>query len=84
MAIRVIDPSELDFPFTGAARFRGLEGERSQLCDAALVKKTYLSGFRRHREEFEASCRSLCVQLATLTSDQSLEHAVVTVLKRRR
>jgi uncharacterized protein (DUF58 family) len=84
MAIRVLDLSEREFPFKGWARFRGLEGERSQLCEAALVKKTYLANFRRHEQELEIACGAMRVELTTLTTDRAMEDAITTLLRRRR
>src|SRR5947208_2245093 len=83
IAVRVLDPAEIDFPFKGWARFRGFEGERSQLCEAALVKKTYLENFRRHNSELQAACRALRVELLTFRTDCALEDAVTLLVRRR-
>lgn len=84
LAVRIVDRAEVEFPFKGWARFRGFEGERSQLCEAALVKKTYLANFKRHEEELTAASRALRVELVTLTTNRALEDSIALLVRRHR
>jgi len=84
IAARVIDRAEIDFPFKGWARFRGLEGERSQICEAALVKRTYLANFRKNEAELRAVCGALRIELITLRTDRALDDAIASLARRPR
>jgi uncharacterized protein (DUF58 family) len=84
IAVRVIDPAEVEFPFKRWARFRGMEGERLQLCEAALVKKTYLANFHKHENELRAACGALRVELMTFRTDRPLEDAITSLVRYRR
>jgi uncharacterized protein (DUF58 family) len=83
IALQILDPDELEFPFKSFARFHGMEGESPALLDAAMLRKTYLENFRKHQYDLEQSCRSLRVELARFVTDSPLDEAIVSFLKRR-
>ena len=82
--MQILHRNEVDFPFRSWSRFKGLEGERAQLCETALVRKTYLENFRRHRRELEESCRLLGVEFASFVTDDPLIDSMTSFLRRRR
>jgi uncharacterized protein (DUF58 family) len=84
IAMQILHRNEVDFPFRSWSRFKGLEGERAQLCETALVRKTYLENFRRHRRELEESCRVLGVEFASFVTDDPLIESMTSFLRRRR
>jgi uncharacterized protein (DUF58 family) len=43
LVIRILDPAEQHFPFTGPSRFRALEGHRVVETDATQVRSAYLA-----------------------------------------
>jgi uncharacterized protein (DUF58 family) len=45
---RVLDPTELDFPFTGPVHLRALEGEARVETDAAAARPQYLAALAAH------------------------------------
>jgi uncharacterized protein (DUF58 family) len=83
IVMRVLDPDEIEFPFKVWSRFKGLEGEKPELCDPALVRRTYLDNFNRHRAELESSCRSLGAEFVTFTTGQPLIDSLTTFLRKR-
>ncbi len=83
IVIRVLDPDEIEFPFKAWSRFRGLEGEKPQLCDPALVRRTYLDNFARHRAELEAGCRAMGAEFVSFTTGQPLIDSLTTFLRKR-
>ncbi len=54
VVFHVLDPDEIDFPFTGSVRFVGLEGAATVETTPAALRKSYLEAFgafcRRVRE----------------------------------
>jgi uncharacterized protein (DUF58 family) len=80
---RVLHRDEMEFPFDTWCRMQGLEGERSQLCEPALMRKTYLDNFRRHARELDEACRALSVELTTFVTDKALIEALTQFLHRR-
>jgi uncharacterized protein (DUF58 family) len=83
IVLRVLDRDEVEFPFRRWARFRGMEGEKARMCEPALVRKTYLESFRRHKEELEEQCRALRVELAEFVTDRALGDALTRFLRSR-
>ena len=83
IALRVLDRDESEFPFRRWSRFRGLEGEKAQLCEPALARKTYLENFHRHKEELEAQCQALHVELHEFQTDVTLVDALGRFLRGR-
>ena len=81
--LRVLDRDEIEFPFRRWSRFRGLEGERASLCEPALVRKTYLENFRRHREALAEQCHALHVEHAEFVTDRPLGDELTRFLRSR-
>ncbi len=81
--MRVLDPDEQTFPFKTWSRFRGMEGERPQVCEPALVRRIYLDNFQRHRTALEQSCRSLAVSLHPFETSRPIIDALTSFLHQR-
>ena len=83
IALQVLHPDELEFPFRKWSRFRGLEGERPRLLEPAVARKTYLENFRRHRRGLEETCRALGVEFYSFVTDKPVIDSITTFLRRR-
>jgi uncharacterized protein (DUF58 family) len=81
--LQVIDRDEMEFPFRKWLRLRGLEGERAQLVEPALIRRTYLNNFRAHRRSLEETCRSLGAEFYSFVTDKPLIDSVTSFLHRR-
>ena len=83
IALQVLHPDEVEFPFRKWSRFRGLEGERPRLLEPAVARKTYLENFRRHRRQLEETCRALGVEFFSFVTDKPVIDSITTFLRRR-
>ncbi len=81
--LQVLDRDEIEFPFRTWSRFRGLEGERPQLCEPALVRKTYLENFQRHQQGLRETCRAMGVEFQSFVTDKPLIESITIFLRRR-
>ena len=81
--LQVLHPDEVEFPFRRWSRFRGLEGERARLLEPAMVRKTYLENFRRHRRELEEGARAAGAEFYPFTTDKPLIDSITMFLRRR-
>ena len=81
--LQVMHADETEFPFRRWTRFRGLEGERAKLVEPAMVRKTYLENFRRHRRELDETTRAAGVEFHSFVTDKPLIDSVTMFLRRR-
>ena len=81
--LRVLDPDERTFPFRTLSQFNGLEGERAQLAEPALVRRLYLDNFNRHARELADVCRLSRVELGTFVTDRAMFDSLTLFLRRR-
>ena len=81
--LQVVDRDEIQFPFRSWVRCRGLEGERAQLVEPAIVRRTYLENFRNHRRSLEEMCRALGAEFYSFVTEKPLIDSITAFLQRR-
>ena len=81
--LQVLDRDEIQFPFRKWLRFRGLEGERPQLLEPALVRRTYLVNLRNHRAALDETCRAAGAEFYSFVSEKPLIDSITSFLHRR-
>ena len=81
--LQVLHPEEVEFPFRRWTRFRGLEGERARLLEPAMVRKTYLDNFRRHRRELEETARAAGAEFHSFVTDKPLIDSITMFVRHR-
>lgn len=68
---QVLDPDEVEFPFSGRIQFRDLEGSLDeQTVDASAIRRAYQDRLLRHNEALREACRRSRVDLIPITTDQ--------------
>lgn len=81
LVLHVMDPDELEFPFTRMTMFEGLEGMPDQLADPEAVREAYLSEVREFTRTIRRDFRNSGIQyqLADCSRgfDQILREALV-------
>ncbi len=83
ICLRVLHPDEQSFPFKSWSLFQGMEGERGQLCEPAVMRKNYLANFERHGRELSAVCRMMSAELHVLSTETAVAAAAAGFLKSR-
>jgi len=81
--LQVLDRDEVEFPFRTWVRFRGLEGERPQLVEPAMMRRLYLESFRAHRRSLEETCRALGAEFYSFATEKPLIDSITSFLHRR-
>jgi uncharacterized protein (DUF58 family) len=84
VVLQILDPAELDFPFTEPTLFHGLEQRGDRLADPRSVRQAYLQEFQRHQAKLRGLTRDLQFDYALLRTDQPLGPALAALLARRR
>ncbi len=80
VVFHVLDPDELELPFSDPARFVGLEGEPSIDADPDALRESYL----KEIDAFLASCRARCgavgARYVLARTDEPVETTLAAVL----
>ncbi|MDT8390038.1 MAG: DUF58 domain-containing protein [Lentisphaeria bacterium] len=83
IVIQVLDPDEVDFPFTGARRFQDSETHARVSTSPATVREDYTRAMREAMTTLKDACHASQVDCLQVTTDQSLGIALAAYLHRR-
>ena len=83
VVLRVLDPAEVDFPFTTPAMFHDVESGREIYVDPGAARQDYLRRFAAHASAIERSCVDLGIEYEPITTDRPLELVLFDLLKAR-
>src|SRR5688500_3635905 len=83
ISLRVLDPDEIDFPFTHCLRLRGLEGEGLRLCEPALVRQQYLQKFAQHAQALHEAHRQHAAEFHLFQTSSPLDETLIAFLRHR-
>ena len=83
IVLRVLDEDEVEFPFRGWIRLRGLEREGSKLCESGLARQRYLKAFADHERALREACAGTDAEMHTFVTSRDLGDALVSFLRHR-
>ena len=85
LVFQVLDPDEIDFPFTGRMRFRHLEraGEQEDV-DAAALRDAYRQQFEAFQTRLHDGCGRNRIDHVVMTTDLPLADGLARYLATRR
>jgi uncharacterized protein (DUF58 family) len=83
LVFHVMDDDELDFDFSGATRFEGLELPRHLSCNPRALRAGYLAALSAYLEEVRRGCAANHVDYALLRTSQPLDAALAAYLSKR-
>jgi uncharacterized protein (DUF58 family) len=83
VVLRILDPAEVDFPFTTPAMFHDVESGREIYVDPGAARDDYRRRFAAHASEVERSCVDLGIDYEPITTDRPLELVLFDLLKAR-
>ena len=82
---QVLDPDEIDFPFSGRIQFRDLESSQNeQMVDANSIRDAYLRRYEEYQNKLRDICRKQRVDLVQMTTDRPFADALHEYLSVRR
>lgn len=79
----VMDPAELDFPFSGPTLFRGMEKRGQLLSEPATLRQGYLDEVETFIAELRKICRRLRLDYEFYNTENPLDVALSTYLATR-
>ncbi|MCC6240278.1 MAG: DUF58 domain-containing protein [Phycisphaerales bacterium] len=83
IALQVLDPAEIEFPFEDVQMFQGLEETGELLIDPRSVRAGYLQELTRATEQLKRTCRGLGIDCERVNTSQGLDIPLRNLLTRR-
>jgi|MDSW01.2.fsa_nt_gb uncharacterized protein (DUF58 family) len=83
LVLHVMDPDELEFPFTRMTMFEGLEGMQDQLADPEAVREAYLAEVREFTRTIRRDFRNSGIQYQLADCSRSFDQVLREALVRR-
>ncbi len=82
---QILDPDEVDFPFSGRIQFLNLEDvAHEQTVDAKALRDAYLNRLAEHDAALRQACRRHRVDFVRLTTDRPFADALAEYLSYRK
>ncbi|MDP7014966.1 MAG: DUF58 domain-containing protein [Pirellulaceae bacterium] len=83
LALQILDPAEMNFPFDRPTLFKGLEQYPELLADPRSLRRAYLREFEAFLAQLQRGCRSHGLEYRRLMTDQPLDIALSELLANR-
>ena len=80
LLLRVLDPTELTFPFQDATMIEDYETSRNLYVDPNEAREQYLKRFSEHDETVRSICNSLGVDYYHMPTNEPVEHALFNLV----
>ncbi len=81
IAVRVLDPDEVDFPFSEAQRFVALEGDHSIEAQAETVRDSYLRALQNSELRLKRELERFGARYVSLITNEAPGNALLRVVR---
>jgi uncharacterized protein (DUF58 family) len=83
IVLHVLDPAELDFPFTQPTLFQGLEQMPDVIADPRSLRRAYLQEFGQFLRTVKSGCREREMDYCLIRTDEPIDVSLSAFLARR-
>jgi uncharacterized protein (DUF58 family) len=83
VALRVLDPAEVDFSYTNPRMFRDMETGRKVYIDPNVARTQYLAAFGEHAHQLHTTCREMGIDFIRCLTSRPLELALFDLMRIR-
>lgn len=83
IALQILDPAELDFPFKDVGRIQDVETGRTIEADPQAIRDHYRAAIQQHIDALRRSCLNAAMGYALGTTDQCFDDFLANVLAAR-
>lgn len=81
LVLRVLDPTEIDYPFTEANMVHDLESGRDIYVEPAKVRETYKANFEAHEQQIQDACDRLGANYTRMLTNSPLDTALFDLVR---
>ena len=83
IAMQILDPHEITFPFDDPTLFEGLESTGKVMADPVALRRSYLDNLNRATDAIRHDCRGLRIDFTRMNSSDNLDIALSNFLATR-
>jgi hypothetical protein len=83
IVLHTLDPYEIEFPFSGAWKFNGLEGEEPLKTQPERIREDYLKNFNKYLETIRQGCISSHIDYEMVDTSRPLDAVLCEFLVNR-
>ncbi|MGF1632381.1 MAG: DUF58 domain-containing protein [Phycisphaerae bacterium] len=83
VAVQIMDPQELTFPFEDVTLFKGMEEMGELLTEPRALREAYMEQVRQHNEAIDKLCRSMNIDYRLFNSGDPLDVELSSFLANR-
>ena len=83
LALQVMDPAELDFPFTGMTRFKDIEGSSRMIANPRRMRQRYLERMQQFLENIKTKCLERRIGYELANTSQPYDRFLAAYLDKR-
>lgn len=83
IAMQILDPAEITFPFDDPTLFEGMEAMGKLMADPIALRRSYLDNLNRATDTIRRDCRGLRIDFTRMNSGETLDVALSNFLATR-
>ena len=83
VVLHTLDPYEIEFPFKGTWKFKGLEAEDDLITQPERIREGYLNSFNRYREAIKNSCVTSGIDYTMIDTSTPVDQVLSTFIHDR-
>ena len=76
VVLHTLDPYEIEFPFKGTWKFKGLEGEDELITQPERIKEDYLANFNQYLETLRKGCVASNIDYTMIDTSAPLDQVL--------
>lgn len=83
VVMQTLDPYEIEFPFKGTWKFKGLEAEEDLVTQPERIKEDYLNNFNRFLDQLKSGCIASNVDYSVINTSTPLDQVLSEFIDQR-
>ena len=83
LALQVLHPDELEFPFAGLTKFEDCEGGPDETCEPRALRHEYLAALEAHQVALRRGCAACGVEHRLVRTSDPLDATLAALLRGR-
>ena len=84
LVLHTLDPYEIEFPFKGTWKFKGLELEEDLITQPERIREDYLNSFNSYLQEVKSECVANGIEYSLIDTSRAVDQVLTALINNRR